>query len=633
VPGSLCYNFTSAASGVHPASNFQSTSSVSSFAQNINVQASAKLAFGQFSANNQFAYSDSAASEQRSGSVYFNASSLFTLTNTVQNRTPLNGTGQIALDSGTFAASCGSEYLETLTGGMLAAGRLQWSSDSSEQASKFSDTFSGSVGLDSLETAVSEAKSVSNASFSCDFAMNISGGGTYATAILSALGDNAGDLVSCCNGDTSACSTWSGSMSKAVNDNVGAFNTAIPAGINDGNDGSLKGDLSSVWPFTEGVAGITTTGPNPVPVSNLPHVPTQLDPWATEINSNDSYDTAIQNYLTVLNQIRTLQLRAHSLDDAVQQDQYNPVNVLDLTGPLKSLYNVYGASIGNLTTPGTLLSNLNTCLSGQTTSDNVATRCQPIRAVYEQPVTNAYDWYRVGPDMGQTDSWLAQQNAIAFQYSGIYSVPGSTDTLPMPVLYIDQLPPFTGYPNLEPIANQAALVGFADAPFNADNTTYTDAVVSILPLNTESDLSEVYSNDSTQGVYLTKLAKDNNIPKPGLSYGIRRDQGWDGINEAGIFIAWTAPTGCTPTFSAPCPISYAIPPNHSYASRGLAMTQILDFFTGGLGTPVQFGDVGECLSTSYDEFCAGLTGHARAECRHEQQDACHNLFGVSAHRR
>ena len=44
--------------------------------------------------------------------------------------------------------------------------------------------------------------------------------------------------------------------------------------------------------------------------------------------------------------------------------------------------------------------------------------------------------------------------------------------------------------------------------------------------------------------------------------------------------------------------------------------------------PPSFGSVGECISTRFDQFCVGLTGRDRAECNHEQQDYCFELFGV-----
>ena len=51
------------------------------------------------------------------------------------------------------------------------------------------------------------------------------------------------------------------------------------------------------------------------------------------------------------------------------------------------------------------------------------------------------------------------------------------------------------------------------------------------------------------------------------------------------------------------------------------------------GVPV-FDSVGDCISTLIDYYCSGLKGSQRAECNHDQQSICHDLFEVpSAHSR
>lgn len=42
----------------------------------------------------------------------------------------------------------------------------------------------------------------------------------------------------------------------------------------------------------------------------------------------------------------------------------------------------------------------------------------------------------------------------------------------------------------------------------------------------------------------------------------------------------------------------------------------------------EFESVGECVSTLIGENCAGLTGRGRAQCNHDQQMTCFDLFGV-----
>lgn len=42
----------------------------------------------------------------------------------------------------------------------------------------------------------------------------------------------------------------------------------------------------------------------------------------------------------------------------------------------------------------------------------------------------------------------------------------------------------------------------------------------------------------------------------------------------------------------------------------------------------QYGSVGECASTLIGENCGGLSGKARAQCNHDQQMTCFDMFGV-----
>lgn len=43
--------------------------------------------------------------------------------------------------------------------------------------------------------------------------------------------------------------------------------------------------------------------------------------------------------------------------------------------------------------------------------------------------------------------------------------------------------------------------------------------------------------------------------------------------------------------------------------------------------PPEFNSLGECISTLIGEECSGLTGRNRAQCNHEQQMFCFDLFG------
>ena len=138
-----------------------------------------------------------------------------------------------------------------------------------------------------------------------------------------------------------------------------------------------------------------------------------------------------------------------------------------------------------------------------------------------------------------SDDFFYQQNTIALQYRGITTSP-SNYTWPSDVIYIDTLPAFTGYSDFEPIGNQAAFVDFVDAPFY-DGQNETSARVDILPLSSDSDLGEIYSDETGEGVYLPPSA---DYPKPGLYYGIKYEEdAGDGKNEDQL--GWLSPS-CTP---------------------------------------------------------------------------------------
>jgi hypothetical protein len=49
---------------------------------------------------------------------------------------------------------------------------------------------------------------------------------------------------------------------------------------------------------------------------------------------------------------------------------------------------------------------------------------------------------------------------------------------------------------------------------------------------------------------------------------------------------------------------------------------------GNCNLPSTFSSVGECISTLLAENCTGLTGRNRAQCNHEQQAICLEMFGV-----
>ena len=513
-----CYNFTTP-EPINSAINstFKSSNSFSSIAQSTNIEASIKGSYDEFSASNDFTYSDSYDASKNSGSAYFSASATFTFNNTVDSDIPLSDQGEQALDSEQFGSTCGSSYLSTVEGGMFAIGQLYWASSSSEQSSEFSDTFSASVGggLDSLSTAVTKANTVKNSSFSCGITYKIWGGGQSAIAITDDIGTYQSSLSSCCQGDSDACTTYATEMSASFSTNVGGFAGSISS-IWPGTD---HPNLGSVHLFPEGIA--STTNPRKTLPANklIKIVGDTSDPWA-------GVQQDLNNYLTVLNQLRTLENRADHLYNAVGKKSFNPTSLINLQSDLARLKSTFGNDIGDSLNPqdGTLLYHLNTCLSETTTSVNTDTQCAPITALNTSGIHNAYQWYEGNNSLSDVDGniFLAKQNTIALQYVSLFTN-DNKNTWPLDVVYTDQLPPFTGNSDLDPIGNQAALMGFADATYYVGSTEENDSTVSFLPLNIKAGLSieEVYSTADGEGVFLTQKAIDNSRPSPGLVYLIR----------------------------------------------------------------------------------------------------------------
>ena len=585
-PG-LCYNFTAQKVAVTTNSDFQVTDSISSIAQSTNVSSSAQASYDAFSASNDFSYSDSYNATSNSGSAYLSASSTTTISNAPDPNNVLNTFGSTTLNSGTFGPTCGAAYMNTVLGGMSVIGRVNWASSSSTQAQKFQDTFTTGVGLDSLSTAVTEAQTVSHQSFSCGFSLAIIGGGKYANGIMSDLSSNTASLTQCCNGTSSACTTFSSNMDVSIATNVGGFDSYISNANNWPSSGAVALDSLGVMAFPEGLAGIgnprTTT-----PASTLAGIGVISDPW-------QGMTSQLQNYLTVLNQIRTLQNRAKALNSAVGTT-YNPTQLLNLQNYLTALNTGYGGITGSGTSaaPKSMLANLKTCLQPPPDTD-VGTDCASI--VQSAGITTAYDMF--GPtNYTGANQWLLQQNTVALQYTGIFTNTNGY-VWPMDVMYIDVLPSFTGQSALTPIALKAALTGFSDAPFYDNGETKTIPAVALLPMWPNSALTNTYPTASQQGVFLTPNTFKANrssipadIPQPGLWYGIGGESPWQYSNDD--MISWTT-APCTPSFGTPCGIGYAIPKTWMGIDWGgyplsLSMTQIADLFDSGFGSSDVNGD-------------------------------------------
>ncbi len=220
------------------------------------------------------------------------------------------------------------------------------------------------------------------------------------------------DLNSCCqSGDSDACDTFSTGMSDSFSTNVGGFANSISST----SPWPPNPDLSSVLPFPQAIAG-TTNPRNTQPADKLGIVGDTSDPW-TGVQQD------LNNYLTVLNQIRTLEFRAKLLNAAIGVDSFNPTNLVNLQDTLTALYTTYGNDVGDPENiqPSTMLYNLQTCLGETTTSDNVDTQCDPIIALGSAGITNAYQWYDSGNSNSETYTFLARQNTIALQYVSLFT--------------------------------------------------------------------------------------------------------------------------------------------------------------------------------------------------------------------
>jgi hypothetical protein len=152
--------------------------------------------------------------------------------------------------------------------------------------------------------------------------------------------------------------------------------------------GATNPDLSFCETFPHGVAGAGTpalvTTPIPLQTSDV------LAP----------YKSQLEQFLTLLNQIATLNNRVRLLHDLFESNpDFNPVRLLDLVSYLDRLENIY--RVGR----STLFRNLANCLAA--TSANVTSVCQPILA---HQATNAFEYYGA--------NFFAQQNRLALQYTG-----------------------------------------------------------------------------------------------------------------------------------------------------------------------------------------------------------------------
>ena len=552
-----CYNFTTSA----PANNvgslsFSSENAASSVAAQTKVSATVSGGFGAFSTSAKFSYSDQWESSHNSGSAYFNISSIYTLDNTVDSGNPLTMQGQNAGDQ--FATLCGTRYMASVPGGMVATIAVSYGSSSETAKSDIDASFTASFELDSLKAAVNAANQTSDSSSYFNVRHAHSGGGAAASAALTAQfgatnsdGDAYVDL--CANGDVDACDMFVSNMSTGAINAGNAFNTLA-------QDPAPGADLNFFNLFPNGVAGVETTALG-------------TETAVTEDDALAPYQAELEQYLTLLNEIATLNNRTGHLSKWVGEPSFNPITILDLQSNYFSRLldaNLTAASYAN--DRNTLVDNLGNCLSA--TSSNVTTVCAPI---IDNTIDSAYAWYDATNGNPNCTSgshtagcWLAQQNTIALQYTALFEFSGINDVtemlqFPKDVLYIDQLPLFTDSPGA-PIGGKAALTTFADTPYSFPFGAniileVEEAWVDFLPLNEGADLSEFITANDPSLTYF-------GIFGPPLEWFVL----------TGSTLTWTGLTDCHPSFTGPCGIGYETDQSE-VSALSVTMTQIPDLFT------------------------------------------------------
>jgi hypothetical protein len=521
-----CFNVTSQISGAPTTRlSFSSQNTASSSASQTNISASVKLAYGAFKATDDFSFSDNYKSSANSGNMYFSAYVLYTLQNTYDANNPLNGFGQMMKSQGAnqFVQQCGSNFITVVPAGMLTFGEFSFSSSSSQASQAISNTLKANYGLDSLSLAVNAAKQVSNSSTQMDFTLTIMGGGPTATNIIvQAYNNESSDLKQCIQGTASNCDSFAVAMNSAVAKAASTFQSEVTT--------PLPLDISIFETFPNGVSGVSTGQLMYLPVSGI---------VAGASDIYKQYQTQLNTYVGLLNQIGTLYSRASVLNSKIYGTLFNPQSLLNISGYLGSIQTTYQSDKNKM------IQNLFNCLGD-------VTQCGPI---VNNTITNAYDWYGT-PSPAGNKNFLAQQNTVALQYAGIY-FDFQNNQYPNDIVYTDVLPPFQS--PAQDIAGKASLTGFADATFYAAGNYQNTASLIILAMQPNSDIRTVYS---------TAIMK---------YYGIWT-QYWSGGTSIGSLI-WTT-AACQPTFSNPCSIGYkwATTPSGQYPT-GIVMTAIPNFFT------------------------------------------------------
>jgi hypothetical protein len=521
-----CFNFNSQITGAPTTRlSFSSQNTASSNAAQTNISASVKLSYGAFKATDDFSFSDNYKNSANSGNIYFSAYVIYTLQNAYDSNNPLNSFGQMLKSQGAvpFVQQCGSNFITVVPAGMLAYGEFSFSSNSSQASQAISNTLKANYGLNSLSLAVNAAKQVANSSAQMDFTLTIMGGGPTATNIIvTAYNNESADLKQCIEGTASNCDSFAVAINGAVAKAAATFQSEVTT--------PLPSDISIFETFPNGVSGVSTGQLMYLPISGI---------VAGASDLYKQYQTQLNTYVGLLNQIGTLYSRASVLNDKIYGTAYNPQSLLNLSGYLVSIQNTYRTDKNNM------IQNLFNCLGD-------VTQCGPI---VNNTITNPYTWYGT-PSPAGNKNFLAQQNTIALQYAGIYS-DFENYQYPNDIVYTDVLPPFQS--PAQDISGKASLIGFTDATFYTGGNYQNTASLIILPMLPNNDISTVYS---------TAIMKYHGIWTSDWSSGTGTQS-----------LIWTT-ASCQPTFANPCSIGYkwASSPSGMYPT-GIVMTAIPDFFT------------------------------------------------------
>jgi hypothetical protein len=548
-----CFNYTiQDPSNSKEQEDFSSQDVATSVSGQTNVSATVSGAYDGFKASDTFTYSDQWQSSSFSSNQYFNIYALWTLQPTVDTSDPLNSAGAAAVSNGTFNTLCGSEYLEAVEVGMVATMSINYGSTSESTQTDVTNQFKASFGLDSVTTAVSTANSQSNSSTSFTFSMTITGGGpdahndlTQAFAAKNPSGEAYYAL--CAAGNTEACTSFTSSLSD------GATAALKDIGTDVQNLATATGnvDISFFETFPSGVAGVATITPQTASI-----------PQTTTNDVLDPYKADLERYLTLLNEISTLNNRVStdiavtgSLYNKIQQSSFNPTSFLDLSTYLADLAGLYQQDRGNL------FDDLGDCLLA--TEDNVTSVCAPI---INNKITNAYDWYG---SSSNNLAFFAQQNTIALQYAARFTN-NNGSSWPQDVFYAFELPAWSDVNDFVLIGGKAALVSFADTPYINGGKTETEASLTFLPLEVNTDLA-----DLTSAVVTTQ----GTMP-PGLWFSWFGNQQGPATNDADQPPQWLGLTDiCEPSFSNPCAIGYGLQTDQPDYPLSIQMSQIPGFFT------------------------------------------------------